>query len=700
MIRHLFILCLPFLAAVCAHAKFTLTPDTPWVVSKTEPEAVQRALDDVAADWYKVLGYPPVILHEPPADWQGPVVYLGLEGPWLKEMVEEPWAGKECFVLRVQKDAAGRTALVATGADLRGAIYAAYALSEELLGVDPWYFWTDHEPELRGTVEVPDGFSLQFGPPTFEYRGWFINDEDLLSMFAPDPMRENIISPEMHDRIFETLLRLRGNMVVPATFAFPDEKSFQLAARRGLILNTHHIQVTGLNPFRWPKDVPYSFHQNPDLLIRRWQQNVDFLSQFENVWTVGYRGTHDHPFWKDDPSLDTPEKRGELISKAIATQVAMIREKQPNAMITANLWMEGSFLYHAGHLEIPDDVVLVWETGGIGVPRDNGKVRAGDGLYYHTMMYTGWNGLHNQLSEMIRPERIYREVGRFVQAGATRFFLVNLSDVRPVPLTTDCTMKLVWDASPYLERSPQENADAFYLDWSRRQFGDTVAADVAALCKGYFDLPYHKRGGLGRPYAVSGDAWFHRPIRLEHGQLVKVLRGEATLSPKAGERARATLVVFDASRESLERLDEAAAQLEPRIPAARRDFFRGHLRAQLALHRHSNEMAGAKSRAMLALLDGKNDLALAEMENALAAAEAAIEARRMGEYGRWRDWYRGDRLVSFPATRDMLRTNIALMKGETPPPVRSVERFPEMYDYQERFSENFPFLYPDTPSEP
>jgi hypothetical protein len=410
---------------------------------------------------------------------------------------------------------------------------------------------------------------------------------------------------------------------------------------------------------------------------------------------VGYRGTHDRPFWKDDPSLNSPEKRGEMISKAIATQVAMIREKQPEAMIIANLWMEGSFLYHDGHLGIPDDVVLVWETGGIGVPRDNGKVKAGDGLYYHTMMYTGYYGWHNQLSEMIRPERIYREVGRFARAGATRFFLVNLSDVRPVPLTTDCVMKFVWDATPYLDRSPAENAAAFYLDWSRRQFGDAVAAEVAALSAGYFDLPYHMRE-MKRPYPLTGDAWFHRTVRIEQQSLAKLLKENTALPAGAIERARETLKVFEASRESLECLNDEAARLEPRIPAERRDFYRGHLRVQLGLHRYSNEMAGAHARAILAMADGKNDEALTEMKAALAAAEAAIAARRMGEYGRWRDWCRGDWLVSFPVTRDVLRTNIALIKGEMPPPVRDFKGWPEIHHYQERFSENFPFLNPDT----
>ncbi|MBE7558911.1 glycosyl hydrolase 115 family protein [bacterium] len=497
MIRIFFILSVFIVATLCVEASLTLSADTPWIVSAGEPEAVQRALDDVAADWYKVLGYDPIVLREPPENWRGPVVYLGLDGPWLKDLVKEPWAGAECFVVRVEKDAAGRTALVATGSDVRGAIYAAYALSEELLGVDPWYFWTDHEPAFKGTVEVPEELSLRFGPPTFEYRGWFINDEDLFSAFCPDPMRENVFSLEMYDRIFETVLRLRGNMAVPATFAFPDEQSQVLAARRGLALNMHHIQVVGLNTYRWPADVPYSYQEYPEILTREWQRCVDFLSQFENVWTVGYRGKHDRPFWVDDPSLDSPEKRGALISRAIAAQVEMIRKKQPDAMIISNLWMEGATLYHAGHIEIPTGVVLVWPDDGAGVPRDGGQVKAGQGVYYHTAMLSSW---HNQLSEMVPPGRIYAELGRFVRAGATRFFLVNLSDVRPVPLSTDCAMKFVWDASAYIEKSDQENRDAFLLDWSRRQFGAAMAAEVARVYGGYFDLP--TTGGRRR--GISG----------------------------------------------------------------------------------------------------------------------------------------------------------------------------------------------------
>ena len=172
----------------------TLTADTPWIISADEPEAMQRALADVKADWYRVFGHLPLVVSNPAVNWQGPVLYLGCQAPWLKHLVGQPFSGKESFRLITQTDTSNRTALVATGADLRGSIYAAYALSEEILGQDPWYFWTDNLPARRDQIEVPAGFRKEFGPPTFNYRGWFINDEDLLGGYAPDPMKENVCS--------------------------------------------------------------------------------------------------------------------------------------------------------------------------------------------------------------------------------------------------------------------------------------------------------------------------------------------------------------------------------------------------------------------------------------------------------------------------------------------------------------------------
>jgi len=127
------------------HKTVEITGNTPWIIGNDEPEALQRAIEDVKNDWYKVFGHPPVLLSEPPKDWKGVVIYLGMNGP-VKQLVKKDFPGPESFSLSIQQDNGGRAAIVATGADMRGSIYAAYALSEEILGVDPWYYGVDRDP--------------------------------------------------------------------------------------------------------------------------------------------------------------------------------------------------------------------------------------------------------------------------------------------------------------------------------------------------------------------------------------------------------------------------------------------------------------------------------------------------------------------------------------------------------------------------
>jgi hypothetical protein len=665
-----------------------LTVDTPWVVSPDEPEAMLRAIEDVKADWYKVMGRKPVIVSNPPKSWTGPIIYLGRKGTWWDDLAVKTEAGPECFVLKAQKDVAGRPALVGTGSDLRGAIYAAYALSEEILGVDPWYYWVDKEPAYRGKIEVPEGFSKSFGPPTFRYRGWFINDEDLLNVFAKDALQENIFSLEMLDRICETLLRLRGNMIVPGTFNFPDERCHELAARRGLAINMHHILVVGLNTFQWPRDVPFSYSKHPELMEKYWQACIDSFKDKEIVWTVGYRGKHDRPFWADEPEIATPEARGAIITKAIAKQVEMIRKAQPKAAIIANLWVEGATLYHSGHLKLPEGVTVVWPDDGMGMIRDEGKVQKGQGIYYHTAMR---NGRSNQLSEMVPPSRIAHEVGRFVKAGATEFYLVNVSDVRPVPLSTDFAMKMVWNAAPYIGKDDARNNKEFIAYWSRRQFGAEAGPKVAEIYEGYFDIPYH------RDDVRQGENAIHSMIHRLNTKAAPLIAKKQPLDQATQKAVQSGAAYVAKNLKIVAALAEKAEALLDSIPAKRKAFYRSHVIVPLEIHLESLRMLDLYVQAMDDYSAGDKTVAAEKIDSALKASDKLASAMRRGEREKWAAWYEGEKLLGLNSTYDRLRCLKASLLGEPIPPTRPWEDYPELYQYQERFKKNFPLMYPPKP---
>ncbi len=558
-------------------------------------------------------------------------------------------------------------------------------LSEEILGVDPWYYWTDHEPSPRREIEVPSNLDEQFSPPTFRYRGWFINDEDLLNGFAPDPLRENVYSLEMLDHICETLLRLRGNMIVPGTFLFPDERSWEVASRRGLALNMDHVEIVGLNTVRWPANVPFSYAMHPDIMERYWRDCIAAFKGREVVWTVGYRGKQDRPFWKDELGLDTPAARGALMTKAIARQVELIRQADPHGAIVSNLWSEGGGMVRQGVLKLPEGVVRVWSDDGTGIIYDHGAARAGDGIYYHTMVFSGWQ---NHLSEMVNPGRICGQIGRFAKAGATGYFLVNISNVRAAPLSTDCAMRLVWNAGPYLGRTDQQNMDAFLVDWSRREFGATAAQEIAAIYARYFNIPYQQQNPLhGENYAPDA----LRKLDREAAPLVAAGKPLTQDLLANVEKARQ---IAAANRAYVADLAAAAAALLPRVPDERRDFYQAHVLTQINLHLHGLEMLEDYIAALGAYNKGNRKEAIASAQQALGGAEELCDAQHRAETGKWAAWYFGERFEGLDASRDRLRVLLAKLRGEPPPPIRPGLYYPDIYQYQDRFLKNYPRMYP------
>ena len=66
------------------------------------------------------------------------------------------------------------------GADARSFIYALNYLSETYLGVLPFWFWNDQKMEVKSYVEIPCG-TYHSEADRIRYRGWFINDEVLIS---------------------------------------------------------------------------------------------------------------------------------------------------------------------------------------------------------------------------------------------------------------------------------------------------------------------------------------------------------------------------------------------------------------------------------------------------------------------------------------------------------------------------------------
>ena len=276
-------------------------------------------------------------------------------------------------------------------------------------------------PTHQNSIRIAASLKEEFPAPSGKYRGFFINDEDMLTGWAPAAANENTgISLEVWNKIYETTLRLKGNMVAPGTWIFPDDAQVKLAAKRGLIVTQHHAIPLGLNVARWPRDVPYNYSAHPEILEHAWRNAVSsYLPNQEVLWSVGLRGLSDVTYASMDASVQNDNKAlAQLISKAIADQMSIVHGVRPDAKFVTNLWQEGARLVQQGLMKIPPEVSTVWADDGYGYLQDHGEVTAGQGAYDHVAMM---NGRANQLTEMVPIERSFSEMGRYITAGATDY---------------------------------------------------------------------------------------------------------------------------------------------------------------------------------------------------------------------------------------------------------------------------------------
>jgi hypothetical protein len=628
------------------------------VLSADAKGPVRLAAADLASDMSKVFGAKPRIV--PAMDAAAGTAIVIHESTGASRPAES-------FSIAVGADG-GKRVVRLEGTDMRGTIYAIYQFSQEFLGVDPMYYWTDNEPTRRSSVILTADLHKEYPAPVFKYRGWFPNDEDLLTGWAPD--EKTGIAPAVWEKIDETILRLKGNIVVPGTWNFPDEQEMRIAGERGLILTQHHAMPLGVNVARWPKDVPYNFSTHPEILERAWKNAVAAIPQDQEVlWSVGLRGLSDVSYASMDPSVVNNDPRlGDLISKAIEEQMKIVRERFPNAQFVTDLWQEGARLKQQGYVKIPPEVITVWADTGYGDPQDNGMVAAGQGIYFHVAMM---NGRANQLTEMVPVERIYEQLARYQKAGATAYFLVNTSDIRPVVMTTRAVMDAVW------EGADKKTADQFYREWTTEEFGASAVPALTEFYEAYFAAPAIVQPFGPQAQQQQGQMQFKR----EYGDQLYDTEGRALMlntilqtpivsvpsqAPKweppryntryggpewADTTAKREITACGEAQLRWDAVWQKAVKDEALVSPARRDFYNMAVLTMAATNRDSNRMLLEVSRAVEDLKTGDKTKAEGEAQEAVAALDHLLTTRKSAEYGKWKNWYRGDWLSGVARTQ-------------------------------------------------
>lgn len=376
-----------------------------------------------------------------------------------------------------------------------GFIYGLLYISEHCLGILPFWFWNDQKFEKKRQIAIPfTRYDSEKRPVA--YRGWFINDEVLISRWKAGKSEEY-----PWEMALEALLRCGGNTVIPGTDS-NSKKYAGLAGNMGLWVTQHHAEPLGAEMFlrAYPDKEP-SFKKYPHLFRELWVEGIKRQMNHKIIWNLGFRGQGDTPFWENDPQYDTPEKRGRLISSIMKEQYDLVRQYVFDPVFSANLYGETMELYQQGLISLPEDVIMIWADNGYGKmvsrrqgnhnPRipalpDPGLKGRRHGVYYHVSFYDlqAANVLTMMPNSM---DFVKKELTSGYDRGITALWLVNCSNVKPHVYPLDFAAAL-WNR---LDTEPEEHLEQYVCNY----YGNGFLGEMKECFKEYFRavLPYGER---------------------------------------------------------------------------------------------------------------------------------------------------------------------------------------------------------------
>lgn len=369
--------------------------------------------------------------------------------------------------------------LVIAGSDKRGTIYGVYEVSSQI-GVSPWYDWADVAVEKHDAIYVKKGMFTD-GEPAVKYRGIFLNDE---APCLTGWVKENYgkYNHQFYARVFELVLRLKGNFMWPAmwdaAFYQDDELNMQTADDMGVMMGTSHHEPMARAHKEWTRVKgrgPWNFDENQAELDSFWRYGVERMKNTEDVVTIGMRGNGDEPMGKNADVA--------LLEKIVADQRQLIEQATGKpAKETPQVWAlykEVQEYYEKG-MKVPDDVILLLcddNWGNVRLLPELGGVhhKGGYGMYYH-VDYVG-GPRNTKWINVTQIQRMWEQLMLTYDYGVDKLWILNVGDLKPMEFPIDFWFKMAWNPGQFAA----DNLDKYTLEFCRQQFGDKCAEEAARI---------------------------------------------------------------------------------------------------------------------------------------------------------------------------------------------------------------------------
>ena len=372
--------------------------------------------------------------------------------------------------------------LVIAGSDRRGTIYGIYELSQQM-GVSPWYDWADVPVEHHDSIFVNRG-TYSDGEPAVRYRGIFLNDEaPCLTSWVKNTYGTGYGDHRFYQRVFELVLRLRGNMMWPAmwgwAFYADDAENEKTADEMGVVMSTSHHEPMARNHQEYARNRqgwgPWNYQKNKANLQKFFREGIERMKGTEQIVTIGMRGDGDEAM--------SAEADTKLMSQIINDQRKIIADVTgKKASETPQVWAlyKEVLDYYDKGMKVPDDVTLLLCDDNWGdvrrVPNaQERKHKGGWGLYYH-VDYVG-APRNSKMLNVTPVQNPWEQLTLAYENGIDRLWILNVGDLKPMEYPISQFMDMAWNPHKY----SVNNITHHTRDWCAQQFGESQADEAARI---------------------------------------------------------------------------------------------------------------------------------------------------------------------------------------------------------------------------
>jgi hypothetical protein len=546
-----------FISTEKGNRKFTISAEnksTPLLISSKDWPGVIRAMKDLQTDIGRVTTDIPELFTD---EFQGKktLIIAGTIGksPLIDKLIADKridvtgvTGNWEAFLVQVvKKPLPGvKRALVIAGSDKRGTIFGIYEVSKQI-GVSPWHWWADVPVLKKPELFAVKGRFIQ-GSPSVRYRGIFLNDEapDLTNWirerYGNVPQGTNPPMPggvanygrEFYTKLFELILRLKGNYLWPAmwnnAFNEDDPENPRLADEYGIVMGNSHQEPMLRAQKEWDRRYQrtigtWNYAKHPEILETFWREGIRRNKNYESIVTIGLRGANDTEMAPGGPPANMA-----MLEKIVGVQRKILTDEiNPDITKIPQLWClykEVQDYYKAG-MRVPDDVTLLWAEDNWGnirrLPTAEERLRSGGaGIYYHFDYHGGPRSYQWLNTSPIA--KIWDQMSLAKQYGADRIWIVNVGHFKGYELPIEYFLDLAWNTP----RHTNINLNEYVQKWAAEQFGETYSAEIAELLSGYTKFNGRRKPELLSPFTYS---------LTNYSEAEKVVDDYNSLSGKASE---------------------------------------------------------------------------------------------------------------------------------------------------------------------